>query len=200
MGGRRCYDGATLSDMSTTARRFLGAVVAAVAAMAAAAPGLSQPVREITETSRPLRLLRSWEETVKTPGGGETPRRVEVVFDYGKGVAYEAYSTLEGTPLGRTTLGPGHPAPSQVEIDEAFQVVRNDPEFALIFKRFKVVFEGGFILLEGRGAPCGPGSRCLRVFLLSSDRAGTIRQVVVDLVKQRVAYDDFIPGPPRSGP
>ncbi len=153
----------------------------------------------MTATSRPLRLIRGWEETVKTPGGGETPRRVEVLFDYDRGVAYEQYSAPDGRSLGRKTLGAGHPAPSSVEIDEAFDVVRSDPEFARIFKRFRVVFEGGFLLTEAAGRPCGPGSRCLRVFLLSSDRAGTIRQVVVDLVKQRVAYDDFAPAASRSG-
>ena len=185
--------------MTRTRRWALGAVAAAAAALAAV-PAFAQAAREVTETSRPLRLIRSWEDTFKTPGGGETPRKVEVLFDYGKGVAYEAYSTLDGAPLGRKTLGAGHPAPSPAEIDEAFDIVRNDPEFALIFRRFKVVFEGGFILLEGKGAPCGPGSRCLRVFLLSSDRAGTIRQVVVDLVRQRVAYDDFAPGALGAAP
>jgi hypothetical protein len=177
------------------ARRWtLAAAAVLAAAVAAFAPAAAQSGGEVTETSRPLRLLRSWEETVKLPGGSETPRRVQVFFDYEKGAGYEAYSTLDGEPLGTTTLGPGHPAPSQVEIDEAFRLVREDPEFARIFKRFKVVFEGGFILTEGRGRPCAPGSRCLRVFLLSSDRAGTIRQVVVDLVKQRVVYDDYAPG------
>lgn len=186
--------------MTKTRRRILWTVAAAAATMGLAASSSAQAPREVTETSRPLRLIRSWEDTVKTPGGGETPRRVEVLFDYDKGVGYEAYSTLDGAPLGRKALGPGHPAPSQAEIDEAFRIVRDDPEFALIFRRFKVVFEGGFILLEGRGAPCGPGSRCLRVFLLSSDRAGTIRQVVVDLVRQSVAYDDFAPGGARTAP
>jgi hypothetical protein len=180
--------------MAITRRQNLGTLALAIAAAASAAFLTAQSGRDVTDTSRPLRLIRSWEETVKLAGGAETPRRVEVLFDYEKGVGYEAYSTLEGEPLGRKTLGPGHPAPSQVEIEEAFQIVRDDPEFARIFKRFKVVFEGGFIFTEGRGRPCGPGSRCLRVFLLSSDRAGTIRQVVVDLVKQRVAYDDFAPG------
>lgn len=185
--------------MSKT-RRWLISTAAAAAAAGIAASASAQPAGEITTTSRPVRLIRSWEETVKTPGGGETPRRVEVLFDYSKGVAWEAYSTPAGAPLGRKTLGPGHPAPSAVEIEEAFDLVRGDPEFARIFKRFRVVFEGGFLLTEGKGMPCGPGSRCLRVFLLSSDRAGTIRQVVVDLVRERVAYDDFAPGATGAAP
>ena len=158
-------------------------------------PLLAQGPADVTPTSRPVRLLRSWEETVKTPGGGEYPRKVEVVFDYARGVGYEIFYSPDGRKTGQMTLGPGHPSPSREEIQEAYGIVRADPEFTRIFKRFNVVLEGGFIFLEQKGRPCGPGSRCMRVFLLSSDRAGTIRQVVVDLVKQRVAYEDFIPDP-----
>jgi hypothetical protein len=46
--------------------------------------------------------------------------------------------------------------------------------------------------------PCGPGSRCLHVFLLSSDRAGTIRRVVVDLVKREVVYPVYVPAPDQG--
>jgi hypothetical protein len=181
----------TLIDMAWPRRRMLAL---ALAAAACAGPLAAQSGPDVTETSRPVRLLRGWEETVKLSNGTETPRRVQLLFDYSRGFGYEAYSTPEGEPLGTHKLAFGHPAPSAVEIEEAFQIVRDDPEFSRIFRRFKVVFEGGFILAEGRGRPCGPGSRCLRVFLLSSDRSGTIRQVVVDLVKQRVAYNDFAPG------
>jgi hypothetical protein len=171
----------------------------AIAPLIAASPALGRPQPAVTTTSRPLRLLRSWEETVKGADGRETERRVDVVFDYDRGIGYENFYRLDGTPMGGMALGAGHPAPSPEEIQEAFDVVLADPEFELLFKRFRVVFEGGFILTEGKDLPCGPGSRCLRVFLLSSDRAGTIRQVVVDLVKQQVAYDDFLPEPWRKG-
>lgn len=170
----------------------------ALALLFAASPGLGQPQPAVTTTSRPVRLLRSWEETVKLADGREVARRVDVVFDYGRGVAYENFYRLDGIQTGGMTLGHGHPAPSQEEIQEAYDIVRADPEFERLFKRFRVVFEGGFILIEEKGKPCGPGSRCLRVFLLSSDRAGTIRQVVVDLVKQQLAYDDFAPESGRN--
>lgn len=176
-------------------------VLFATVFLAAAAELSAQPAAapEVTETSRPVRLLRSWEETVKGSGGREIPRRVEVLFDYDRGIGYENFYTLDGVQTGRMALGPGHPSPSQVEIQEAYDVVRADPEFERLFKRFRVVFEGGFVLTEDKARACGPGSRCLRVFLLSSDRAGTIRQVVVDLVKQQVAYDDFTPDSRRYG-
>jgi len=185
--------------MVTMRRRMVPALLT-MALLAAAAPARAQLAQgEVTATSRPVRLIHSWEETVKGVGGREIPRRVEVLYDYEKGVGYENFYTLDGIQTGRLTLGPGHPSPSPVEIQEAYDVVRADPEFALLFKRFNVVFEGGFVLTEDKGKPCGPGSRCLRVFLLSSDRAGTIRQLVVDLAKQKVAYDDFLPEAWRSG-
>jgi hypothetical protein len=174
-------------------RRILPALVALLP-LCAAAPLRAQTMG-VTSTSRPVRLIRSWEETVKGADGRDVPRRVDVLFDYAKGIGYELFYGPDGTQTGRLQLGAGHPSPSRDEIDEAFDIVRDDPEFAKIFKRFKVVFEGGFLLTETtRSGPCGPGSRCLRVFMLSSDRAGTIRQVVVDLVSQRVVYNDFAPG------
>jgi hypothetical protein len=184
--------------MVTMLRRTLP-VLLVLAPLLAASAARVEAQSEVTQTSRPLRLLRSWEETVKGADGSETARRVDVVFDYLKGVARENFYTLDGSPIGGMALGAGHPAPSPEEIAEAYDTVRADPEFERIFKRFRVVFEGGFILSEGKGRPCGPGSRCLRVFLLSSDRAGTIRQVVVDLVKQQVTYDDFTPESRRYG-
>jgi hypothetical protein len=148
----------------------------------------------VTRTSKPVRLLRTWEETVKQANGREFARRVEIVFDYSKGYAYENFYSVDGGAKYQSRrLGAGQPAPSPEEVQEAFATVRADPEFARVYERFNVVHEGGFVLIEGNGKPCGPGSRCLRVFLLSSDRAGTIRQVVVDLVKERVVYDDFTP-------
>ena len=179
-------------------KRMLPALLA-LAPLFGASAVLGQAQPAVTTTSRPLRLLRSWEETVKLADGREVARRVDVVFDYDRGVAFENFSGLDGIQTGRMTLGAGQPAPSQEEIQEAYDIVRADPEFERLFKRFRVVFEGGFILTEDKDQPCGPGSRCLRVFLLSSDRAGTIRQVVVDLVKQQLAYDDFVAEPWRKG-
>ncbi len=146
----------------------------------------------VTRTSRPVRLLRTWEETVKA-GGREFPRRVEVVFDYGQGVARENYYTLDGQLVGSKKITQNLPAPSPEEVAEAFALVQRDPDFAPIYTRFRVVPEGGFLLQEDRGKPCGPGSRCLHVFLLSSDRAGLIRRVVVDLVTGEIPYRSYNP-------
>jgi hypothetical protein len=169
--------------------RRIAQIALALAALMPAAAALAAPA---TATSRPVRLLRTWEETVKA-NGREFPRRVEVVFDYQKGVARENYYNLAGQLVGSRKITQNMPAPSPAEIAEAFGIVERDADFAPIFARFRVVPEGGFLLQEGRGKPCGPGSRCLQVFLLSSDRAGLIRRVVVDLVKRDIPYRAYAP-------
>lgn len=172
------------------AKRVLPAFFAlAVLAQAPAAPG----ELVVTRTSRPVRLLRTWEEPVKTASGYEYARRVELVFDYRKGVAYENFYSADGARLGAKKIAQTLPAPSPEEIEEAFGMVRSEPNLARLFARFHPVLEGGFVLEEGRGKPCGPGARCLHVFLLSSDRAGLIERVVVDLARQKIAYRNYVP-------
>jgi hypothetical protein len=165
--------------------------------LAALVPAAAVLAANVTRTSRPVRLLRTWEENIKA-GGREFPRRVEVVFDYGEGIARQNYYTLDGELVGSKRITQNMPAPSREEIAEAFALVERDPNFAPLFSRFRVVSEGGFLLQEGPGKPCGPGSRCLHVFLLSSDRAGLIRRVVVDLVKRDIPYTAYVP-PGGSG-
>jgi hypothetical protein len=170
-------------------KRVIPAFFAFVVLAGASAPG----EQVITRTSRPVRLLRSWEEPVKTVSGHEYARRVDLVFDYRKGVAYQNFYSMDGLQLGMKKIAQTLPAPSPEEIEEAFGMVRNEPDLARLFARFHPVLEGGFVLEEGRNKPCGPGARCLHVFLLSSDRAGLIERVVVDLARQRIAYRNYVP-------
>jgi hypothetical protein len=174
-------------------RAFPSAVVAlSVCAAALAADATRKPADSVTATSRPVRLLREWQETVKV-GDREYPRQVRVVFDYARGEARQESYDARGVLRSVRKFKEGLPAPSAAEIDEAFAITRADPSLASLFGRFAVVLDGGFLLEEDAGMPCGPGSRCLHVFLLSSDRAGTIRRVVVDLVKRAVVYPVYVP-------
>ena len=147
----------------------------------------------ITATSRPVRLLRTWVEPVKT-ASGESGRRVEVMVDYANGTAWEKFTSLSGASLGTMPISIGGPRPSPEEIDEAFDFTRQLPELAPTFRRFpNLVLEGGFILREPQGSPCGPKTRCLHVFLLSPDRAGLIRRIVVDVAHMSLAYQSYVP-------
>jgi hypothetical protein len=171
-----------------------GTAVLAAAASPAGASELRKAPSEapITPTSRPIRLLRSWEETVKA-GGGDQARRVQLVFDYTNGWAREDSYDTRGVLRGSRKIVRGLPAPSQEEIAEAFEITRTDPALASLFSRFAVALDGAFVLEEDEGMPCGPGSRCLQVLLMSSDRAGVIRRVVVDLVPRSLAYTAYFP-------
>jgi hypothetical protein len=179
-----------------TRRLVVSALLAASAAWAA--PGSAGSQGAVTRTSRPVRLLRSWSETVKA-FGRDYPRRVEVLFDYAKGVArensYDSYGLLRSS----RTMTQNMPAPSPEEIAEAFGIARRDPSLAPLFARFSVVTEGGFLLQEEEGMPCGPRTRCLHVFLLSSDRSGLIRRLVVDLVTRSIPYPVYMPSPVGNG-
>jgi hypothetical protein len=168
-------------------------LLAGSAAWAAAAPVSGRAEGGVTRTSRPVRLLRSWEETVKVGGGREYPRRVEVVFDYANGVARENSYDSNGVLQASRTMTQNMPAPSPEEIAEAFGIARSDSALGSVFARFSVVTEGGFLLQEDEGMPCGPRSRCLHVFLLSSDRSGLIRRLVVDLVTRTIPYPVYTP-------
>lgn len=176
--------------MRRRALRMLPAALAALLA-AAAVPAETQPA--VTRTSRPVRLLRSWEETVKTRDGGEYARRVDVVFDYRKGVAHEYFYSQSGRPLGSRRITQILPAPSREEIAEAFAVVRADEEMQRILTRLSADLEGGFLVEEGRGRPCGPASRCLLVLAVSADHSGLVRRVVVDLARRTIPYRTFDP-------
>jgi hypothetical protein len=148
---------------------------------------------EVTRTSRPERLLRTWEESVKLPGGSEYTRRVDVVFDYGRGNAREDFYSAEGRFLGSRKIMQVLPSPSREEVAEAMTLVRKDPEIRTIIDRFSADLTGGFVVEEGRGRTCGPGTRCLLLLVISPDHSGLIRRVVVDLAKERIAYRTFDP-------
>ena len=149
--------------------------------------------RTVTRTSRPVRLLRTWEEPVKAAAGREYVRRVELVFDYEKGFAQENYFTPEGRPAGTRKIKQAQPQPSVEEIAEAQELILRDRELSRIAQRRSAQFNGGFLLEEVRGKPCGPGSRCIQMQLLTPDHLGLIRWTVVDLVSQRVAYPVYVP-------
>lgn len=144
-----------------------------------------------TKGASRLRVLRSWTETVKV-GGGELPRRVDIVFDYKQGVALERSYDASGR-LTQERMLDGAPKPSLEEIADAYGIVRADAEIGRIVERIQAVLEGGFLLQEGEGQPCGPRTRCLQVQLLGPTRVGLVRWVVVDLVTRAIAYPTYTP-------
>ena len=154
----------------------------------AAAP--DQPA--VTSSTRPVRLIRTWYDSVKSPAGDQQ-RRVDLFYDYDQATAFERTYTLDGQLLSSRRLESNPPGPSQEEIQEAFDIVRADPEFARTLQRFSADLEGGFLIEERPGTACGTGARCLLVQIVSPDHSGLIRVVAVDLVKRDIPYRMFVP-------
>jgi hypothetical protein len=146
----------------------------------------------ISRDSRPVRLLRTWYDSVKTRGG-EIQRRVDVVYDYHQAAAFERSYTLDGRLIWSRRIRVNPPQPTPEEIAEAKDIVRADPELSRVMTRFSAELDGGFLAEEKRGGACGPGTRCVLVQVVAPNHAGLLRWTAVDLVRQRIAYPNFAP-------
>lgn len=141
-----------------------------------------------------VRVIRSWPEPV-TVNGNTALGRVEIAFDYDEGVAIERIIAADGTVVSTIVRrkGEGAPRPTPEEIAEAKDLVLADEELARIIDQAGAQLEGGFILNERAGKPCEPGTRCLQIQVITADRMGFIRWVVVDLTKRSFAYRTYMP-------
>ena len=133
-----------------------------------------------------LRVVRSWRDTVKIRGRDE-PRSVEIVFDRGAGVARRRIYDAAGDLVSDEVLA-DQPQPSSEEIARAFATVRKDREFESVLRGNRGVLDGGFLLREAEGEPCGPRSRCLQVFMLSESRWDLLGRAAIDLRRERIAH------------
>ena len=170
--------------------RTLAAALALTAAVSAGSAGAADGVR----------VLRAWGDDVEV--AGKTVRgRVELVFDYDQGLPFEQIYDDKGQLVDRRP-GPRIPTPSREEIDEAIAVVTADPTMGAVIDAHKAYVDGGFILDESGGKPCGPRSRCLQIFAFRTD-AGEVPlfRAVVDLTKDgasSIVYrDSWDQGVPR---
>ena len=136
-----------------------------------------------------LRVVRSWRDTVKIRGRDE-PRSVEIVFDPDSGVARRRIYDAAGDLVSDEELAE-QPQPSSAEIAKAFAMVRTDPELGSLLRGRRAVLDGGFLLREAEGEPCGPRSRCLQVFMLSESRRDLLRRSAIDVSRDRIAHRDL---------
>ena len=78
-------------------------------------------------------------------------------------------------------------------------MVRADKEVGRVIDATHAILDGGFQIFEPADKPCGPGSRCLKIQLLTQDRVGFIRNVIVDLMKQEIVYRTYLPADEGKG-
>jgi hypothetical protein len=144
------------------------------------------------ETAKPparVRLLQEYRDSVKVDGREET-RHVQIFFDYNAGTTRQTVTSESGAVI-EERLVDGQPRPTDDEIAEAIAIVRADRIIGGMVARVKAVPDGGFLLQEPEGKACGPHTRCLQIFWLSPDRIGLVRNTVVDLVSQTIAYRSY---------
>lgn len=171
-------------------RLLIAVVVTLVAAIVAGSASAADGVR----------VLRAWDEDVEVAGLA-IRGRVELVFDYEQGLAFEQIYDDKGQLVDRRP-GPRIPTPSREEIDEAIAVVSADPNLGAVIEAHKAYVDGGFILDESAGKPCGPRSRCLQIFGFRTDAGeAPLFRAVVDLTKggsSSIVYrDSWDQGVPR---
>src|SRR5260221_1301525 len=124
--------------------RPLGAAAAfTLLLMAPAGARAEQASGAPVKSASRLRLLRSWTDSIKLDGGGELPRRVDILFDYTQGVALERSYDGSGRLTAERRLDSA-PRPSVEEIADAYGIVRADPELGRILDGTQAVLEGGF--------------------------------------------------------
>jgi hypothetical protein len=176
--------------MSARVRRICLFVVLTFLSAGVAADQGQRPVRDpgLPRT----RVLRTWSDTIKVDGR-DVARRVTIVFDYTAGVAWESAYDSSGVEISRREITTNLPQPSPEEFDEAVALLRADPAIGRIMARTNARPEGGFLLEEDAGEPCGPRTRCLQILLMAENSMGLLRRVVVDLTKGAVVYASYVP-------
>ena len=183
-----------LATMTSPISRILavGGLTAAIGL--AAAPAFAQTRQAPRRDPAPARtrVIKSWDDTIKQDGR-EIARHVNIVFDYTAGMAWEYAYDLSGRPISSRRLTANLPRPSPEEIAEAVEILRADPEVGRIMARANARPEGGFLLEEGAGQPCGPRTRCIQILLMAENSMGLLRRAVVDLTKREVAYPSYVP-------
>jgi phage-related tail fiber protein len=170
-----------------------GTLLLALATTVALGAGAAEKAESAKAKAR-TRVVRTWLEPV-TVKGVAAMNRITYVFDYDAGVFSKTVQDAAGQTLESKTYAPGEieVAPSKVEIAEAFEMVRSDPEFSRILDNTNGQLMGGFGLDEKAGLPCGPGARCIHVQINSEDGWGLVRWAVVDLAKSGFAYRSYRP-------
>ena len=152
--------------------------------LAAGFPAVALAIAAVTVSAADpaVRVLRGWDEIIDT-ADGPAKGRIELVFDYEQGLGFENVYDTHGNLIERRP-GPRVPTPSREEIDAAIDIVSNDPVLGQVIRDLQAYVDGGFILDEDAGKPCGPRTRCLQIFAFRRG-AGEVPlfRAVVDLTK-----------------
>jgi hypothetical protein len=198
----RRYDAQECHRMKLSRARAL-AVSGLALSIAAAADGvLAEPPRDAPgahsaqvadpATQRHEVVLRSWQDREKIDGRDQS-LRVEIVFDYRSSITRRLVYDAQSRLISDEVLAE-QPRATPAEIEKAFDTVRRDPELGQLARSINATLDGGFLLREAAGKPCGPGTRCVQVFMLTEPDGERPRCSVVDLNERgRIAHRNYDP-------
>jgi hypothetical protein len=136
-----------------------------------------------------LKAIRVTVGEAPLAAGGKQTVTTVVIFDHRKGRARRVSVNIDTDELLQDVELPGHPQSSQEELEEATDIVRSEPELALLLERGGIL-DGGFIVAD----PTGSRRRLMQLKLLSSDRRHLLKALTVDLTGGTVASDPRAPG------
>ncbi len=162
-----------------------------------AQPPSDRPGRDSAQSSTPgtdrhEAVLRSWQDRVKVDGR-EEPRRFEITFDYRFGTTWRRIYDAENRLISEEELA-AQPRATPTEIEKAIDAIRRDPELSQLASSTNAVLEGGFLLRERAGKPCGPHTRCVQIFMLTDPVRERPHIAVVDVRERgRIAHRNYNP-------
>lgn len=130
-----------------------------------------------------LRIL-SIKRVPSEKGTVETSIASVVVFNYSQGNAARLIMDSSNGVVLREERLRGRPQPSEEELQEARQLIRADPEHARMLQAGGVI-EGGFVVDAPRRQSMR--DRFIQFQILTSNRLGLQRLVIVNLTTRRIA-------------
>lgn len=173
--------------------RFAAAIatVFVTAGVALADAPSSLHTERITDTGERTgqRLVAEYTQTLKSDGAN-VRRRVADVYDWDSGWVIRYVLDGDGRIIETETVD-GALGPRPEEIREAIDIVRADPEIALMLRRNpSLTVDGGFLFVQAdKDGPCAIGTRCLQIIV--GDGPNELRRALVDLKSRRIVAQDY---------
>lgn len=139
-----------------------------------------------------VHTIREYEELYKEDGE-DRRRRVEELWDYGRGVAVRRFSGLDGALLHAEDDPTRVLRATADELAVAFRRVREHPQLARSAAVPGADWYGGFAYRQPDDPWCAAGSRCVHVMVTLDGGLRRVIHAIVDLQSDRVVHPFYDP-------
>ena len=137
-------------------------------------------------------VVRAYDELYKEDGE-DRRRRVEELWDYGRGMAVRRWSTLDGKVLREEDDPRRVLRATEDELQEAFRRVREHPDLVRSASIPGAEWFGGFAYRKADDPYCDAGSRCVHVMVTLDHGLRRVIHAIVDLQSDRVVHPLYDP-------